>query len=259
MTSLRDRIVFVTGASSGIGEACARIFAGNGAKLILNARRKDRLEKLSSELKDHYGISSLTCPFDVRNLREVRTALETLPTEWRSIDVLINNAGLARGLDKFHEGHFEDWEEMIDSNIKGLLFMTRFVLPGMLNRGRGHIVNIASIAGIQTYPRGNVYCATKAAVRVISDGLKQDLLGTPIRVTTISPGLVETEFSKVRFHGDVDRAAQTYRGLTPLTASDVADAIYFCVTRPPHVNINEIVLMSTDQSSTTLVNRRENS
>jgi 3-hydroxy acid dehydrogenase/malonic semialdehyde reductase len=155
-----------------------------------------------------------------------------------------------------NEGHFEDWEEMIDSNIKGLLYVTRLVLPGMLSRGRGHIVNIASIAGIQAYPRGNVYCATKAAVRVISDGLKQDLLGTPIRVTAISPGLVETEFSKVRFRGDVDRAAQPYLGVTPLTGSDVADAVHFCVTRPPYVNINEIVLMPTDQSSATLVHRR---
>jgi 3-hydroxy acid dehydrogenase/malonic semialdehyde reductase len=259
MASLRDRIAFVTGASSGIGEACARTFARDGAKLILNARRKDRLQALSSELKAHYGVSSLTCPFDVRNLSEVRTALETLPTEWASVDVLINNAGLARGFDKLQEGRLEDWEEMIDSNIKGLLFTTRFILPGMLNRGRGHIVNIASLAGIQTYPRGNVYCATKAAVRVISDGLKQDLLGTPIRVTAISPGLVETEFAKVRFHGDVDRAAQTYRGLAPLTADDVADAVHFCVTRPPHVNISEIVLMPTDQSSSVLVNRREKS
>lgn len=256
---MRDQIVFITGASSGIGEACAKIFAKDGAKLILNARRKDRLDRLSLELKDNYGSNCLVRPFDVRDLNAVRTALDTLPTKWQAIDVLINNAGLARGLDKLHEGHFEDWEEMIDSNIKGLLYMTRLVLPGMLNRGRGHIVNIASIAGIQAYPRGNVYCATKAAVRVISDGLKQDLLGTPIRVTAISPGLVETEFSKVRFRGDINRAVQSYRGVTPLTGSDVADAVHFCVTRPPHININEIVLMPTDQSSATLVYRRETS
>lgn len=259
MASMRDQIVFITGASSGIGEACAKIFAKNGAKLILNARRKDRLDRLSLELKDNYGTNYLVCPFDVRDLNAVRTALDTLPTEWKAIDVLINNAGLARGLDKLHEGHFEDWEEMIDSNIKGLLYMTRLVLPGMLNRGRGHIVNIASIAGIQAYPRGNVYCATKAAVRMISDGLKQDLLGTTIRVTAISPGLVETEFSKVRFRGDINRAVQPYRGVKPLTGSDVADAVHFCVTRPPHININEIVLMPTDQSSATLVYRRETS
>ena len=259
MAYMRDQIVFITGASSGIGEACAEIFAKDGAKLILNARRKDRLDRLSLELKSNYGVSSLVCPFDVRDLSAVRTALDTLPTEWKAIDVLINNAGLARGLDKLHEGHFEDWEEMIDSNVKGLLYMTRLVLPGMLNRGRGHIVNIASIAGIQAYPRGNVYCATKAAVRMISDGLKQDLLGTTIRVTAISPGLVETEFSRVRFRGDINRAVQPYRGVTPLTGSDVADAVHYCVTRPPHININEIVLMPTDQSSATLVYRRETS
>lgn len=247
----------MTGASSGIGAACAQIFAKDGARLILNARRKERLEALASQLKDQHGTSSLVCPFDVRNFDQVKTALERLPVEWKSIDVLINNAGLARGLDKLYEGRLEDWEEMVDSNVKGLLYITRLVVPGMLSRNRGHVVNIGSIAGIQTYPRGNVYCATKAAVRVISDGLKQDLLGTPIRVTTISPGLVETEFSKVRFHGDNERATQTYRGLTPLTADDVADAVHFCVTRSPHVNINEIVLMPTDQSSTTLVHRRE--
>jgi len=254
---MRDQIVFVTGASSGIGGACAKIFAKDGAKLILNARRKDRLERLSAELKDNYGSRSLVCPFDVRDPSAVGTALETLPVEWRAVDVLINNAGLARGLDKLHEGHFEDWEEMIDSNIKGLLYVTRLVLPGMLNRGRGHTVNIASIAGIQAYPRGNVYCATKAAVTMISEGLKQDLLGTSIRVSVITPGLVETEFSKVRFRGDADRAAQPYRGVTPLTGSDIADVVHFCVTRDPRININEIVLMPTDQSSAKLVYRRE--
>jgi serine 3-dehydrogenase len=256
MVSLLGKIVFVTGASSGIGEACAQLFAKNGARLILNARRKERLEQLSSQLRDRYGTTCLVCSFDVRNLDAVRLALESLPAEWKGIDVLVNNAGLARGLDKLPEGRFEDWEEMIDSNVKGLLFVTRLVLPEMLKRGYGHIVNVASLAGIQTYPRGIVYCATKAAVRVISDGLKQDLHGTPIRVSTISPGIVETEFSKVRFHGDADRASQNYRGLTPLTAADVAEAIYFCVTRPPHVNVNEIVLMPVDQSSSTMVNRR---
>ncbi len=247
----------ITGASSGIGEACARVLARNSAKLILNARRKDRLESLAKQLKDQYGTQSLVTPFDVRNLVEVKDALEGLPEEWEPIDILINNAGLALGLDKFHEGLIQDWEEMIDSNIKGLLYVSRLIIPGMVKRGCGHVVNIASIAGIHAYPQGNVYCATKAAVRVLSDGLRQDLLGTPIRVTVISPGMVETEFSEVRFHGDRERAEQSYRGLTPLTADDVADAIFYSLTRPPHVNISEIVLYPTAQASATMVYRRE--
>ncbi len=257
MDPLNDKIVLVTGASSGIGAACARTCAKNGAKLILNARREERLEALAAELKETSAASSFILSFDVRNLNQVKAAVERLPVELESIDVLINNAGLARGLDKFYDGKVEDWEEMIDSNIKGLLYVTRLILPGMVKRGRGHLVNIASIAGIQTYPRGNVYSASKAAVRVLSEGLRQDLLGTPIRVTTISPGLVETEFSQVRFHGDRERAAQTYRGMTPLRADDVADAVIYSLTRPPHVNVSEIVLFPTDQASSTLVYRRE--
>ncbi len=257
MQSLEDKIVLVTGASSGIGAACARLCGKNGAKLILNARRKERLEALATELKEIFEASSFILPFDVRNLNQVKAAVERLPVDWGSIDVLINNAGVARGLDKLYEGNIEDWEEMVDSNIKGLLYVTRLILPGMVKRGRGHVVNIASLAGIQAYPRGNVYSASKAAVRVLSDGLRQDLLGTTIRVTTISPGLVETEFSEVRFHGDKERAAQPYRGMTPLTADDVADAVLYSLTRPPHVNVNEIVLLPTDQASSTLVYRRE--
>ncbi len=257
MQSLKDQIVLITGASSGIGAACARALARSGAKVILNGRRKERLEALASELKKNFGASSLILLFDVRKLDQVRKGLEGLPKEWENVDILINNAGLARGLDKLYEGSIEDWEETIDSNVKGLLYVTRLVVPGMVKRGRGHVVNIASIAGIQTYPRGNVYCATKAAVRVLSEGLRQDLLGSPIRVTTISPGLVETEFAQVRFRGDRGRAAQTYRGLTPLTPDDVADAIVYSLTRPPHVNVNEIVLLPTDQASATLLHRRE--
>jgi len=257
MQSLQNQIVLVTGASSGIGGACARSLAKNGSKLILNARRTERLETLAEELHQTYGTATLVCPFDVRKLDRAKVAIEKLTREWQSIGILINNAGLARGLDRFQEGRIEDWEEMIDSNVKGLLYVTRLVLPGMLSRGKGHIVNIASIAGMQTYPRGNVYCASKAAVRVLSDGLRQDLLGSPIRVTTISPGLVETEFSQVRFRGDTERAAQVYNGLTPLTGDDVADAVVYAVTRPPHVNINEIVILPTDQASSTMVHRRE--
>ncbi len=254
---LNDKIVLVTGASSGIGAACARVCARNGAKLILNARRKERLEALSVELKKTYAASSFILPFDVRNLSQVKAAFERVPNKWGSIDVLINNAGLARGWDRLYEGDIGDWDEMIDSNIKGFLYVTRLVVPGMVKRGRGHVVNIASIAGIETYPRGNVYAASKAAVRFLSDGLKRDLLGTPIRVTAISPGLVQTEFSEVRFHGDRERAAQPYRGMTPLTADDVADTVLYSLTRPLHVNISEIVLMPTDQAGSTLVHRRE--
>ena len=257
LKTLTNEIVLITGASSGIGAACARVCSKNGARVILNARREERLNALAAELKESYRTSSLVLPFDVRNPDQVRAALEALPKEWQSIDVLINNAGLARGADKLHEGHLEDWEEMIDSNVKGLLYVTRLVLPGMVKRGKGHVVNIASIAGFQIYPRGNVYCASKAAVRVLSDGLRQDLFGTPIRVTTISPGLVETEFAQVRFRGNRELAAQTYKGMTPLTADDVADTIFYAITRPPHVNISEIVLLGTDQVSTTLIYRRE--
>jgi 3-hydroxy acid dehydrogenase / malonic semialdehyde reductase len=257
LQTLRNAVVLITGASSGIGTACARACSKNGARVILNARREERLNALAAELKASYGNSNLVLPFDVRSSGHVKTALETLPKEWQSIEVLINNAGLARGFDKLHEGNIEDWEEMIDSNVKGLLYVTRLVVPGMVKRGKGHVVNIASIAGIQTYPRGNVYCASKAAVRVLSDGLRQDLLGTPVRVTTISPGLVETEFAQVRFRGDQERAAQTYKGMTPLTADDVADTVLYAITRPPHVNVSEIVLLPTDQASSTLVYRRE--
>lgn len=250
-----NQIVFITGASSGIGAACTKIFAQNGAKLILAARRFDKLQQLVESLSinsSHVHLIEL----DVRNREAVESAISSLPTEWSNIDILINNAGLSRGLDKLHEGAFQDWEEMIDTNIKGLLYMTRYIVPGMVQRARGHVINIGSIAGHQTYPSGNVYCGTKAAVKSISEGLKQDLLGTPIRVTSVDPGMVETEFSEVRFHGDSERAAKVYQGVTPLTPDDIADVIYFCATRPAHVNINEVILMPVDQASATLVNRK---
>lgn len=253
---LQNQIVLVTGASSGIGAACARIFAQAGAKLILAARRQERLEQLADELSKEFASHVHLLPLDVCDRPAVEDALANLPPTWSSIDILINNAGLSRGLVKLHEGSFQDWEEMIDTNIKGLLYLTRLILPGMVNRGRGHVVNLGSIAGHQTYPNGNVYCATKAAVRAISEGLKQDLLGTPVRVTSVDPGLVETEFSQVRFHGDTERAQKVYQGLTPLTPEDVADVIFFCVTRPPHVNISEVLLVPTDQAGSTLFNRQ---
>ncbi|MBD2565033.1 MULTISPECIES: SDR family oxidoreductase [Nostoc] len=256
MTSLQNQIILITGASSGIGTACARIFAGAGAKLILAARRLERLQQLADTLIKEFGIEIHLLQLDVRDRNAVESAISTLPSAWSEIDILINNAGLSRGLDKLHEGSFQDWEDMIDTNVKGLLYLSRYVVPGMVSRDRGHVVNLGSIAGHQTYPGGNVYCATKAAVRAISEGLKQDLLGTRVRVTSVDPGMVETEFSEVRFHGDAERANKVYQGVTPLTADDVADVIFFCVTRSPHVNINEVVLMPVDQASATLVNRR---
>jgi 3-hydroxy acid dehydrogenase / malonic semialdehyde reductase len=255
MISLQNQIILITGASSGIGAACAKIFAGAGAKLILAARREERLQELRDSLQQQFAIDIHLLQLDVRDRQTVASAISSLPPAWCDIDILINNAGLSRGLDKLHEAEFQDWEEMIDTNIKGLLYLTRYVVPGMVKRNRGHIVNLGSIAGHQTYPGGNVYCATKAAVRAISQGLKQDLLGTSIRVTSIDPGMVETEFSNVRFHGDQARADKVYQGLTPLTADDVADVIFFCVTRSPHVNINELILMPVDQASATLVHR----
>ncbi|QKQ76248.1 SDR family oxidoreductase [Nostoc sp. TCL240-02] len=256
MTSLQNQIILITGASSGIGTACARIFAGAGAKLILAARRLERLQQLADALIKGFGTEIHLLQLDVRDRNAVESAISTLPPAWSDIDILINNAGLSRGLDKLHEGSFQDWEDMIDTNVKGLLYVSRYVVPGMVSRDRGHVVNLGSIAGHQTYPGGNVYCATKAAVRAISEGLKQDLLGTRVRVTSVDPGMVETEFSEVRFHGNTERAKTVYQGVTPLTADDVADVIFFCVTRSPHVNINEVVLMPVDQASATLVNRR---
>ncbi|HIK03287.1 MAG TPA: SDR family oxidoreductase [Trichormus sp. M33_DOE_039] len=252
---LNNQIVLITGASSGIGAACARVFAEAGAKLILAARRLDKLEELVETL----GVASdqvHLIQLDVRDRLAVESAISNLPPTWSDIDILINNAGLSRGLDKLHEGDFQDWEEMIDTNVKGLLYLTRYVVPGMVKRDRGHVVNIGSIAGHQTYPGGNVYCSTKAAVKAISEGLKQDLLGTRIRVTSVDPGMVETEFSDVRFHGDTERAKKVYQGVTPLTPDDVADVVFFCATRSPHVNINEVIMMPVDQASATLVHRR---
>ncbi|MGL5063120.1 MAG: SDR family oxidoreductase [Microcoleus sp.] len=260
MISIQNQIVLITGASSGIGEACAKIFARGGAKLILAARRSERLDRLAKELADTGAIASANdiylIELDVRDRSQVESAISELPEAWKEIDILINNAGLSRGLDKLHEGSFQDWEEMIDTNVKGLLYVTRYIVPGMVDRKHGHIINIGSIAGRAAYPKGNVYCASKAAVRAISEGLKQDLLGTAVRVTEIEPGLVETEFSNVRFHGDAEKAKNVYQGLTPLTADDVADVVYFCATRSAHVNISEVLLVPTDQATATLVHRQ---
>ncbi|ERN43120.1 short-chain alcohol dehydrogenase of unknown specificity [Rubidibacter lacunae KORDI 51-2] len=256
MVDLDGSIALVTGASSGIGTACARSFARAGARLVLLARSGDRLRELQAELADDSGGACYVLPCDVRDRAAVTAAVASLPPSWSDIDVLVNNAGLSRGFDRFPDCSIEDWEEMIDTNLKGLLYVTRALVPGMVARDRGHIINIGSIAGHQTYPRGNVYCATKAAVRALSEGLKLDLLGTAVRVSSVDPGLVETNFSNVRFHGDRVQAAKTYAGMTPLTPEDIAEVVAFCASRPPHVNISEVLVIPTDQSSSTLVHRR---
>jgi 3-hydroxy acid dehydrogenase/malonic semialdehyde reductase len=245
--SLKEKIVFITGASSGIGAATTLAFAAEGARLLLAARRADKLVEVASLALSRGAAAVHSLDLDVRDQRAVQSAIDTLPLEWAHIDVLVNNAGLSRGLDKLYAGKIEDWDEMID---------TRAVVPGMVVRGRGHVVNMGSTAGELTYPNGAVYCASKAAERAINDGLRQDLLGTPVLVTSIDPGMVETDFSLVRFHGDAERAAKVYKGVTPLTPEDVAEAIVWAVSRPPHVNIARVVLTSVDQANSLLFNRK---
>lgn len=255
MFSLKDRTVLVTGASAGIGEACARLFAEAGARLILAARRAEKLTTLATSLNETYGTEVLPLELDVRSREAVNTALSSLPREWQEIDALINNAGLSRGLAPLQRGEITDWEEMIDTNVKGLLYVSRAVIPGMVERGKGDVVNIGSIAGREVYPGGNVYCASKHAVRALTKSMQIDLNGTGVRVSSVDPGMVETEFSIVRFHGDTEKADTVYRGMTPLTGHDIAETILFCITRPAHVNIHEILVMPTDQAAATIVNR----
>ena len=224
--------------------------------LLLAARREDRLQEMVSDLRSAGAEDVHTVALDVRDKKQVQSVVDGLPPAWKAIDILINNAGLSRGLEKVYEGKIDDWEEMIDTNVKGLLYVTRAVVPGMVQRGAGHVVNLGSTAGHMTYPNGAVYCATKAAENRVTEGLREDLLGTPVRVTTVDPGMVETEFSKVRFHGDDSRAAKVYQGLTPLQPEDVADAILWAVTRPAHVNIAQVLLTSVDQANSLLFNRK---
>jgi 3-hydroxy acid dehydrogenase / malonic semialdehyde reductase len=256
MGKLSGKTAFITGASSGIGEATAYAFARDGARLLLAARRKERLDALETELLKAGAAEVHSIQLDVRNREEVESAITGLPAEWQAIDILVNNAGLSRGMDKLQEGDPEDWDEMIDTNVKGLLYVTRAVVPGMIERGSGHIVNLGSTAGEITYPKGAVYCASKAAERAINDGLRQDVLGTPIRVTSVDPGMVQTAFSEVRFRGDTARAAKVYEGVVPLTPGDVADSILWAVTRPAHVNIARIALTTIDQANSLLFNRK---
>ena len=254
---LANQLVFITGASSGIGRATALAFAAAGARLLLCARRLDRLHQLRHEAEAAGAPGVHAFALDVQLRSSVETTLQSLPDAWQGIDILVNNAGLSRGLAKLYEDDPQNWEEMIDTNVKGLLYVTRAVVPGMVARGRGHILNLGSTAGHQTYANGAVYCASKAAERVISEGLKLDLMGTPVRVTSIDPGIVETEFSEVRFRGDKERAAKVYQDITPLRPEDVADAILWAATRPARVNIHSMVLTSIDQANSNTLNRRK--
>lgn len=254
MLSLVQKQVFITGASSGIGRACAESFAAAGANLIISARRIDRLKELGERLAQKFSVSVVPIALDVRSWDQVQQTVTRVASH-TDIDILLNNAGLARGLNKFHEASLQDWEEMIDTNVKGLIYVTRAVLPLMVRRQAGHIINIGSIAGREVYPSGNVYCATKSAVKVLTQALRIDTLGHNIRVTNIEPGMVNTEFSLVRFRGDKDRADKVYQGILPLTPEDVADAVVYAATRPAHVNISEMFIMPTAQASSTLVHR----
>ena len=254
---LADQVVLITGASSGIGAACARAFASEGARLLLAARRLALLKNLEPELRRQGALDVRLLALDVRDAVAVDRAIGALPEAWKAIEVVVNNAGLSRGLDKFHEGSTTDWDEMIDTNVKGVLHVNRAVVPLLVARGRGTVIHLGSIAGREVYPGGNVYCASKHALRALNEGLRLDLLGTGVRVATVDPGMVaETEFSLVRFHGDADRAAAVYRGLRPLTPADVAEVIVYVSTRPPHVNVAETLILPTDQASATLVHRR---
>ena len=249
------RIASITGASSGIGEACARKFAEGGYDLILTARRAEKLAELKAELEAE-GTKVKTLTFDVRDAEAAETAVDSLEPEWRKINVLINNAGLALGLDKEYEGDPDDWNTMIDTNIKGLLTMTRLIVPGMVERNEGHVINIGSVAGDAAYAKGNVYCATKAAVKTITDGLRIDLAETAVRVTNLKPGLVETNFSNVRFHGDNQRADNVYKGITPLTGADIADVAFYAASAPKHVQIAEVLILATHQASGSVIYRK---
>ena len=250
-----NKTILITGASSGIGEGCARKFASQGARLILNSRSADKLTALAEELKEKYDAECYVMPLDVCNRESAAAALNALPQEWKSIDVLVNNAGLAIGVDKEYEGNLDEWDVVIDTNVKALLSMTRLVVPGMIERGRGHIINIGSIAGDAAYPGGSVYCATKAAVKALSDGLRIDLVDTPLRVTNIKPGLVETNFSVVRFRGDKEKADNVYRGIKPLNGDDIAEVVYFAASAPEHMQVAEILVMPTYQATGTIVSK----
>lgn len=253
---MKGKLILITGATSGIGEACARKFASMGSNLILNGRNTEKLEKLKQELTAQ-GVDVLTLPFDVRDREAMRQAIDSLQGPWRDIDVLINNAGLVLGMDKEHEGSLDEWDVVIDTNIKALLAMTRMIVPGMVERQKGHIINIGSIAGDAAYAGGSVYCATKAAVKALSDGLRIDLVDTPLRVTNIKPGMVETNFSVIRFRGDQSKADAVYDGIRPLTGEDIAEVVYYAASAPAHVQIAEVLVMPTNQATGTVCYRKK--
>ena len=246
------KVVLITGATSGIGLACARKFAANGDRLILTGRNQQRLDEIKKEI----DAEVVTLAFDVRNREEAERQLGSLPADWQAIDVLVNNAGLALGLEPEYEGNPADWDAMIDTNIKGLLTMTRLVVPGMVERNRGHIINVGSVAGDAAYAGGNVYCATKAAVKALSDGLRIDVANTAVRVTNLKPGLVETNFSNIRFRGDTERAANVYKGIQPLTGDDIADVAVYAANAPAHVQIAEVLILATHQASGSVIVRK---
>ena len=258
MKGLKNKIVFITGASSGIGRACAEEFAKAGSNLILCARRIERLIELKKSLVKKYKVKILVAQLDVRKLHGVKKVISSLPAQWKQIDILLNNAGLARGLNKVHEADITHWEEMIDTNIKGLLYVTRTILPLMIERKHGHVINIGSTAGHEIYPMGNVYCATKFAVKALTQSIRVDVLDKNIKVTSVDPGMVMTEFAKVRFSGDENRANKVYEGVTPLSPQDVAEAVVFSATRPDNVNINEIILTPICQASSAQIFRNTN-
>lgn len=248
-----NKIVLITGATSGIGLACAKKFAANGDKLILTGRNEQRLAELKKELGE---TPVITLAFDVRDREKAKKYIDELPSDWKEIDVLVNNAGLALGLEPEYKGNFDDWETMIDTNIKGLLLMTRLIVPGMVERNSGHVINIGSVAGDAAYAGGNVYCATKAAVKALTDGLRIDVADTCVRVTNLKPGLVETNFSNTRFHGDTERAANVYKGIKPLTGDDIADVAVYAANAPEHVQIAEVLILATHQASGSVIVRK---
>jgi NADP-dependent 3-hydroxy acid dehydrogenase YdfG len=254
---MEKKIALITGATSGIGEACARKFAAGGYDLIITGRNAEKLNQLHDQFVQ-MGTDVLVLNFDVRDREAAKKAVDSLSGKWQKIDVLINNAGLARGLEPEYEGSFQDWDEMIDTNIKGLLTMTRYIVPGMVQRNHGHIINVGSVAGDAAYAGGNVYCATKSAVKLISDGLRIDLVNTAVRVTNLKPGLVQTNFSNIRFHGDDARADSVYKGIQPLTGDDIADVAFYAASAPEHVQIAEVLVLATHQGSGSVISKDVN-
>jgi NADP-dependent 3-hydroxy acid dehydrogenase YdfG len=252
---MNTKTAFITGTTSGFGLAIAIRLASLGYDMVITGRRRERLDKIAAEVRLHHGVEVLPLCFDVRDREACRQAVDSLPERWQQIDLLINNAGLAAGATPIQEGDMDDWERMIDTNVKGLLYISRFVIPLMIRRKSGHIINISSIAGVEVYPTGNVYCATKHAVNAITKGMRIDLLKENIKVSSIAPGAAETEFSLVRYHGDQEKADAVYKGLVPLNAEDIADTVEFIITRPPHVNINDILLTPVQQANTYLFHR----